>query len=119
MEFTERKIHNFGIDSHTKHDPCGRGTPAHVHDTRVLPELLHGEETRVWGDAAYAGQGEVLRRYAPRAKDFTQRKGYRYRALTKAAGEESGQGEGPSRGRASVSGAQATLWVHQDALPRS
>jgi len=32
-----------------------------MHDSQVLPDLLHGEETRVWGDSAYTGQGEVLR----------------------------------------------------------
>ena len=31
----------------------------------VLPDLLHGEETRVWGDQAYRGQSEVIRECAP------------------------------------------------------
>jgi IS5 family transposase len=26
----------------------------------VLPELLHGQETRVWGDQAYRGQRAVI-----------------------------------------------------------
>jgi len=39
---------------------------------------LHGEETVVWGDSAYQGQGEVIRRHAPKAKDFTNRR-YRYK----------------------------------------
>jgi transposase, IS5 family len=43
-----------------------------------LPDLLHGEETLVWGDSAYQGQGEVIRRHAPKAKDFTNRR-YRYK----------------------------------------
>jgi IS5 family transposase len=40
--------------------------------------LLHGEETRVWGDQAYRGQGEVLREHAPHALDFTNQR-YRYK----------------------------------------
>jgi len=40
----------------------------------VLPDLLHGEETRVWGDRAYQGQTEVVRGCAPRAQDDTQRR---------------------------------------------
>jgi len=49
-------------------------TPANVADSAVLPELLHGEETRVWGDGAYQGQSEVIHRCAPRARDCTQRR---------------------------------------------
>jgi transposase, IS5 family len=45
-----------------------------VSDVAVLPDLLHGEETRVWGDGAYQGQSEVLHEVAPRARDFTQRR---------------------------------------------
>ncbi len=47
---------------------------AHVADSRVLGDLLHGDETRVWGDQAYRGQTDVLRRQAPRALDFTNQR---------------------------------------------
>ena len=53
-------------------------TAAHVADATVLPELLHGEETRVWGDQAYRGQTEVIQQCAPRAQDCTHRR-YRYK----------------------------------------
>ena len=43
-------------------------------DSEVLPDLLNGDETRVWGDQAYRGQREVIREQAPRAKDFTNRR---------------------------------------------
>ena len=36
--------------------------------------LLHGAETRVWGDQAYRGQGEAIREVAPNAQDFTNRR---------------------------------------------
>jgi len=42
-----------------------------------LPELLHGEETKVWGDQAYRGQTEVMQGVAPGAQDMTHK--YRYK----------------------------------------
>src|SRR5690625_6686339 len=57
-------------------------TSANVHARQVWSELLHGKETRVYGDSAYMGQREVIRSVAPAARDFTQRRGSRYRKLT-------------------------------------
>jgi len=48
----------------------------------MLEDLLHGDETRVWGDSAYAGQGDTIREHAPNAKDFTNKKGKRNRPLS-------------------------------------
>ncbi|MBY0376018.1 MAG: transposase, partial [Bryobacteraceae bacterium] len=48
---------------------------------QVLPELLHGQETRVWGDAAYSGQRDTIRQLAPRAKSFVQTKAHRHQPL--------------------------------------
>jgi len=67
-----------GVDSKTKIIHTAVVTPAHVADATVLPELLHGEETRVWGDQAYRGQSEVIHTCAPRAQDCTHRR-YRYK----------------------------------------
>lgn len=75
---------HIGVDSRTKLIHSVAATAANVHDSQLLPDLLHGGETRVWGDSAYAGQGEVIREHAPKAKDFTQKKGSRYRSLTDA-----------------------------------
>jgi IS5 family transposase len=33
-------------------------------DCTVLPELLHGEETKVWGDQAHRGQTAVIQEVA-------------------------------------------------------
>ncbi len=71
-----------GVDSRTKLIHSVVATAANVHDSRVLPDLLHGDETRVWGDSAYSGQGDVIRKYAPRARDFTQKKASRHRRLS-------------------------------------
>ena len=71
-----------GVDSKTKLIHSVVVTPANVHDSQVVGDLLQGDETRVWGDSAYSGQSEAIKAVAPNAKDFTQRKGSRYRQLT-------------------------------------
>ena len=73
------KLH-IGVDSRTKLIHSVTTTAANVHDATVLPELLHGQETRVWGDQAYRGQAAVIREHAPNAKDFTNRR-YRHRGI--------------------------------------
>ena len=71
---------HLGVDSKTKLVHTALVSPANVADREALPHLLHGEETRVWGDQAYRGQTEVIRARAPKAKDFTQRR-YRHRGV--------------------------------------
>jgi len=71
---------HFGVDSRSKLIHAVAATPANVADSTVLTELLHGRETRVWGDQAYRGQRAVIRERAPRARDFTNRR-YRHRGL--------------------------------------
>jgi IS5 family transposase len=44
--------------------------------------LLHGDETRLYGDSAYANQKEALKATAPKAKDFTNKRAYRNKPLT-------------------------------------
>ena len=68
---------HIGVDSKTKLIHSVVATAANVADSRILPDLLHGNETRVWGDQAYRGQQDVIRDYAPKAKDFTNRR-YRH-----------------------------------------
>jgi IS5 family transposase len=65
---------HFGVNSHTKLIHAEVATPANI---AVLPELLHGQETRIWGDQAYRGQRTVIRQQAPKARDFTNRR-YRH-----------------------------------------
>jgi len=90
---------HIGVDSRTKLIHSVAATAANVHDSRLLPDLLHGGETRVWGDSAYTGQSEVIRKHAPKAKDFTQKKGSRHRSLTDA---ERAKNRAKSRVRAKV-----------------
>jgi len=67
-----------GVDSKTKIIHTAVATAANVADSTMLADLLHGEETRVWGDQAYRGQTEIIKQYAPQAQDHTHRR-YRYK----------------------------------------
>jgi len=71
---------HIGIDSRSKLIHAAVATPANVADSTVLPDLLHGKETRVWGDQVYRGQRAVIRQHAPKAQDFTNRR-YRHRGV--------------------------------------
>ena len=42
-------------------------TATNVSDSRLPPDLLHGEERKVWGDAGYQGQTEAIQEAAPKA----------------------------------------------------
>ena len=65
---------HIGVDSKqgVVHSVCT--SAASVADSQMLSDLLHGEERKVWGDAGYQGQGEVIREVAPHAQDMTCRR---------------------------------------------
>ena len=75
---------HLGVDSRSKLIHAAVATPANVADSTVLPDLLHGKETKVWGDQAYRGQRTVIREQAPAAKDLTNRR-YRHRGVVDEA----------------------------------
>ena len=79
------KVH-VGADSKTGLIHSASITAANVHDSHEVPNLLHGNETRFYGDSAYRGkaQRERLRGIAPAAKDFTNKRAYRNAPLTDA-----------------------------------
>jgi IS5 family transposase len=66
-----------GVDSRSKLIHTILASAANVADSLALPYLLHGKETRVWGDQAYRGQQEAIRAVAPKAQDFTNQR-YRW-----------------------------------------
>jgi IS5 family transposase len=74
---------HIGVDSKEGivHSVCS--TAASVSDVHMLPELLHGDEKKVWGDAGYQGQTEAIHEAAPQAQDMTSR-----RVKTKAGVDE-------------------------------
>jgi transposase, IS5 family len=67
------KLH-IGVDSHTGLTHSAVVTAANVHDKHPLPDLLHGDELRVWGDSAYASQHELIASKAPAAQDLTNQR---------------------------------------------
>ena len=79
------KVH-IGVDSQTGLIHSASVTPGNVHDSQELPNLLHGDETRLYGDSAYRGQNQrkLLKTIAPNARDFTNKRAYRNRPLTDA-----------------------------------
>ena len=90
---------HLGVDSKTKLIHTILASAAHVPDVEALPYLLHGRETRVWGDQGYQGRTAVIRECAPRAKDFTNRR-YRRNAVINEI--EKAKNRNKSRVRAKV-----------------
>jgi len=66
------KMH-VGVDSQSKVIHSVVVTPANTADCKVMGQLLHGAERRVYGDQAYKSQGPLIRAKAPKARDFTHR----------------------------------------------
>jgi len=79
------KLH-IGADSKSGLVHSASVTAANIHDSHEVPNLLHGGETRFYGDSAYRGkaQRERLKDIAPKAKDFTNKRAYKNRPLTDA-----------------------------------
>src|ERR1039458_1623372 len=71
--FFGAKAH-IGVDSKEGivHSVCT--SAASVSDVHMLPDLLHGDEKKVWGDAGYQGQTEAIHEAAPKAQDMTSRR---------------------------------------------
>jgi len=69
-----------GVENHCGIVHSAEATAANIADSKMLPELLHGNERKVWGDAAYQGQGEKIRGKAPQAQDMTSRRA-RYKQI--------------------------------------
>jgi IS5 family transposase len=75
------KVH-IGVDSKSGLVHSASVTPANVHDSQQLDQLLTGEENRLYGDFAYNGQKDALKAIAPKARDFTNKRAYRNRPLS-------------------------------------
>jgi IS5 family transposase len=90
---------HIGVDSKATIVHSVTATPANVHDSRAIDDILHGDERRVWGDSAYQGQREAILKAAPQAQDFTHHRGNRASALSD---EEVAKNRTKSRVRARV-----------------
>jgi len=65
---------HIGVDAREGHVHSVCTSAASVSDVHMLPDLLHGEEKKVWGDGGYQGQGDVIREVALEAQDMTCRR---------------------------------------------
>ena len=65
---------HIGVDSKEGYVHSLCTSAASVSDKHMLPDLLHGEERKVWGDGGYQGQREAIRWAAPQAQDMTSRR---------------------------------------------
>ena len=110
---------HIGVDSKEGivHSVCS--TAASVSDVHMLPELLHGGEKKVWGDAGYQGQTDAIHQVAPGAQDMTSR-----RVKTKAGVDEAEKRRNRTKARGkSQSGVvlphpQTRVRLHPGALSR-
>jgi IS5 family transposase len=75
------KIH-VGVDRESRTVHSLVTTPANVHDSKMVEDILHGEENAVFGDSAYMGKTEDIAKKAPQALDLTQTRGTKNRKLT-------------------------------------
>src|ERR1700677_1050804 len=65
---------HIGVDSKEGivHSVCT--SAASVSDVHMLPDLLHGNEKKGWGDGGYQGQREKIHEAGPQAQDMTNRR---------------------------------------------
>ena len=65
---------HIGVDSKEGTVHSVATSAANVSDVHMLPDLLHGEERKVWGDGGYQGQTKAIQQAAPKAQDMTCRR---------------------------------------------
>ena len=61
---------HIGVDAKQRTVHSVATTAANMADFHMLPDLLHGEERKVWG-GGYQGQTEAIQQAAPKAQDMT------------------------------------------------
>ncbi len=90
---------HIGVDSRTKLIHSVVATAANVHDSTMIGDLLHGDETRVWGDSAYTGKQDTIWERAPNARILINEQGHNRRKLTE---QDRARNRAKSRVRARV-----------------
>ena len=112
------KLH-IGVDSQSGLAHSAVVTPANIHDKHPLPDLLHGQERRVYGDSAYTSQKALIRSKAPKAKDFTNER-VRKAGQVDEAKRAKNRSKSKIRARveARVCRGQAAVGLYESTLPR-
>lgn len=104
------KLH-IGVDSQSGMAHSAVVTAANVHDKHPLPDLLHGNEQRVYGDSAYASQKDLIASKSPNAKDFTNQR-TRHAGIIDEAVRAKNRNKSKIRSRVEhVFGVVKRLWV--------
>jgi len=108
---------HIGVDSASGLVHSASVTAANVHDSQQLPKLLHGQETRLYGDSAYAGQKQALKEAASKAKDLRVQTRLPQQTF-KRARQRGQHDQEPDSGqsRARVFATQAPVGICQSAL---
>jgi IS5 family transposase len=75
------KLH-VGVDSSSGVAHSATVSTANLHDSQVMEELLHGSETAVYGDRAYASHQKRQSYEEGGVRWRVQRRGHRHRALS-------------------------------------
>ena len=88
-----------GVDSRTELIQAVVATAANVHDSTCRTDLLHGEQTKVWGGSAYRGHTTVIHASAPQTQDMANR---RYRRKGEVDEVERAKNRTKSKVRAKV-----------------
>ena len=104
------KLH-IGVDSQTGLVHSAVVTAANVHDKHPLPDLMHGNEQRLYGDSAYASQGALIASKAPQARDFTNQRVNRKSAVVDEVKRRKNRNKSKIRSRVEhVFGVVKRLW---------
>jgi IS5 family transposase len=112
------KLH-IGVDSQSGLAHSAVVTAANVHDKHPLPDLLHGNEQRVYGDSAYASQKALIGARPPRPRLHQPAHPPCRRGGRSSAGQEPQQVAHPLAGGACLWRGQAPVGIWQGALPRA
>lgn len=104
------KLH-IGMDTRTGLVHSAVVTAANVHDKHPLPDLMHGNERRLYGDSAYSSQGQLIAGKAPRARDFTNQRVNRKSAVVDEVKRRKNRNKSKIRSRVEhVFGVVKRLW---------
>ena len=104
------KLH-IGVDSQSGLAHSAVVTSANVHDKHPLPDLLHGNERRVYGDNAYSSQKVLIASKASQARDFTNARAKNHRGEVDEAVRAKNRNKSRIRARVEhVFGVVKRLW---------
>ena len=103
---------HIGVDSQTKLIHSVAATAANVHDSQLLGDLLHGDETRVWGRLGLLGPARChCRTRAACQRLYQQERSSQSAVERRGQVKESNQVESQGERRASFPDSQANFWL--------